>query len=58
MFNLIMERFVRMTVTGGVRSVSLPEVFAALMTNEVDAFPALRPFGRHCPGARPVSGTG
>ena len=47
MFNIITERFVRMTVTGGVRSASLPEVFAALMKNEVDAFPALRPHQRH-----------
>ena len=43
MFNIITERFVRMTVADGVRSASLPEVFAALMTNEVETFPALRP---------------
>ena len=47
MFNIITERFVRMTVADGVRSASLPEVFAALMTNEVEAFPALRPHQRH-----------
>ena len=47
MFNIITERFVRMTVADGVRSASLPEVFAALMTNEVETFPALRPHQRH-----------
>ncbi len=47
MFNIITERFVRMTVTDGVRSASLPEVFAALMKNEVETFPALRPHQRH-----------
>lgn len=47
MFNLIKERLVRMTVADGVRSASLPEVFAALMKNEVAAFPALRPHQRH-----------
>ncbi len=36
-----------MTVADGVRSASLPEVFAALMTNEVKTFPALRPHQRH-----------
>ncbi len=47
MFNIVTERFVRMTVADGVRSASLPEVFAALMKNEVTAFPALRPHQRH-----------
>ena len=37
MFNIVTERFVRMTVADGVRSASLPEVFAALMKNEVDS---------------------
>ena len=47
MFNIITERFVRTTVADGVLLVSLPEVFAALMKNEVETFPALRPHQRH-----------
>ncbi len=47
MFNIITERFVRIRVVDGVRSASLPEVFAALMTDEVETFPALRPHQRH-----------
>ena len=47
MFNIITERFVRIRVADGVRSASLPEVFAALMRDEVETFPALRPHQRH-----------
>ena len=47
MFNIITERFVRITLAGRVRSASLPEVFAALMRDEVEAFSALRPHQRH-----------
>lgn len=47
MFNIITEGLVRMTMADGVRSVSLPEVFATLMTDEVETFPALRPHQRH-----------
>lgn len=47
MFNIITERFVRITGAGEIRSASLPEVFAALMTDAVKTFPALRPHQRH-----------
>ena len=47
MFNIITERFVRMTVADGVHSASLPETCAALMDDKVDTFPALRPHQRH-----------
>ncbi len=47
MFNIITEGLVRMTVADEGRSASLPEVFAALMRDEVKTFPALRPHQRH-----------
>jgi CRISPR system Cascade subunit CasA len=36
-----------MAVADGVHSASLPEVFTALLTDEVETFPALRPHQRH-----------
>ena len=42
-----------MTVKDGMHSASLPEVFAALMTNEVETFPALRPHQRQANVSEP-----
>ena len=48
MHNILTERLIRMDKSGGSRmEASLPEVYAALMADEVDAFPALRPHQRH-----------
>ena len=47
MFNILTESHIRMDTTDGVRAGSLPEVYAALMADEVDAFPVLRPHQRH-----------
>ena len=48
MYNLLTDPLIRFnhTINGTVRA-SLPEVYAALMADEVDAFPALRPHQRH-----------
>ena len=45
--NLLKEPLIRLITSGGTRSASLPEVYAALMADEVEAFPALRPHQRH-----------
>lgn len=47
MFNIITEPQIRMDTTNGLCTGSLPEVYAALMADEVDAFPVLRPHQRH-----------
>ena len=48
MYNILTERLIRMDRSGGSRvEASLPEVYAALMADEVEAFPALRPHQRH-----------
>ena len=47
MFNILTESHIRMDTTDGVRAGSLPEVYAALMADEVDTFPVLRPHQRH-----------
>ena len=48
MFNILVEPLIRMHVSDGSRvEASLPEVYAALMADEVEAFPALRPHQRH-----------
>ena len=47
MFNILTEPVIRMDTTAGRREASLPEVYAALMADEVNAFPALRPYPRH-----------
>ena len=46
--NILVEPIIRMS-TSNVATVhtSLPEIFAALMRDEIDAFPALRPHQRH-----------
>ena len=48
MLNLLTETLIRYDTSGGGRvEASLPQVYAALMADEVDAFPALRPHQRH-----------
>ena len=48
MLNILTEPLIRFDQSrGGRAEVSLPEVLAALMRAEVDAFPALRPHQRH-----------
>ena len=48
MLNILTEPVIRFDWTGGFSSdVSLPEVYAVLMADEVVAFPALRPHQRH-----------
>ena len=47
MYNIIAEPLIRINIAGVTRYVSLPEVFAGLMADEVDSFPALRPHQRH-----------
>ena len=48
MFNTLTETLIRLESARGVyESVSLPEAYARLMADLVDAFPALRPHQRH-----------
>ena len=48
MHNILTDPLIRMDKSDGGRiQASLPEVYAALMADEVDAFPALRPHQRH-----------
>ena len=48
MLNILTDPLIRMDVSDGSRvKASLPEVYAALMTDRVEAFPALRPHQRH-----------
>lgn len=46
--NILEDSIVRVTMAGGAtKQASLPEICAALMRDEIDAFPALRPHQRH-----------
>ena len=48
MLNILTDPLIRMDVSDGSRvEASLPEVYAALMEDHVEAFPALRPHQRH-----------
>ncbi len=48
MFNILTEPLVRFDSASGARVfASLPEIYSALMSDEVEAFPALRPHQRH-----------
>ena len=48
MHNLLTEPVIRFNHSNnGIVQASLPEVYTALMSDEVDAFPALRPHQRH-----------
>lgn len=47
MLNILTDPLIRVSVTGGTSLTSLPEVLAALLADDVEAFPALRPHQRH-----------
>ena len=47
MLNILTEPLIRMTTVSGTHSASLPRIYAALMADDVEAFPALRPHQRH-----------
>ena len=48
MYNILTEPLIRVDLSDGSREeASLPEVYAALMADRVEAFPALRPHQRH-----------
>ena len=47
MLNILTEPLIRIATTEGTRIATLPEVYAALMADAVDSFPALRPHQRH-----------
>ena len=45
--NILTDDIIRFGAVGGVKLASLPETCAALMRDEVESFPALRPHQRH-----------
>ena len=47
MYNLLTERLINVSAGGRTDAATLPEVYAKLMDDKVDAFPALRPHQRH-----------
>ena len=47
MYHIIAESLIRINTAHNTRQASLPEIYAALMADEVEAFPALRPHQRH-----------
>ena len=47
MFNLLEEALINVNAGGQTHAATLPQVYATLMRDEVDAFPALRPHQRH-----------
>ena len=47
MLNILTEPLIRINTSGGTRAVSLPELYALLLADDVEAFPALRPHQRH-----------
>ena len=48
MYDILTEPIIRYDYSGGSRlEAALPEIYAALMADEVEAFPALRPHQRH-----------
>ena len=47
MFNLLEEPLININTGGGTVAIALPEVYAALVADRVDAFLALRPHQRH-----------
>lgn len=47
MYNLLTERLINVSAGGQTDAATLPQVYAVLMADEVDAFPALRPHQRH-----------
>ena len=47
MLNLLTKRLININADGQTHAATLPEVYAKLMADEVDSFPALRPHQRH-----------
>ena len=47
MLNILTEPLIRISTAHGTRLASLPDVYAALAADEVEAFPSLRPHQRH-----------
>lgn len=48
MYDILTEKLLTITaVDGNAKSVTLPQVYASLMADRVEAFPALRPHQRH-----------
>ncbi len=48
MYNILTEPLIGLVKTGDFRAeVSLPDVYAALMADQIESFPALRPHQRH-----------
>ena len=48
MYNILTEPLIRVDIGGGaVARMSLPQLYEALVADEVEAFPALRPHQRH-----------
>ena len=47
MYNILTDDIIRFGAGGEIKPASLPETCAALMRDEVDSFPALRPHQRH-----------
>ena len=47
MLNILTEPLIRISTADETRWASLPEVYAALIADNVEAFPALRPHQRH-----------
>ena len=47
MFNILTEPLIRIDTAKGAQTATLPSVYPALMADEVEAFPALRPHQRH-----------
>lgn len=47
MHDLLKDPLIRIATAEGTRSASLPEVYASLMADSIEAFPSLRPHQRH-----------
>ncbi len=47
MLNILTDPLIRINVAGSTYPASLPETYAALIDDKIDAFPALRPHHRH-----------
>ena len=47
MYNILTDDIIRFGAGGEIKPASLPETYAALMRDEVESFPALRPHQRH-----------
>ena len=47
MYNLLRDPLIRVSLSGGNRKVSLPELLTLMVKDEVESFPALRPHQRH-----------